>query len=61
MAKPKPSTEKPKTGRPKHYIFAFKPENKAFSLKLNFNRKNASKEDVISVLEDIIKELRQAK
>ena len=47
-------------GRPKHYVFAFKPENKAFNLKLSFNRKSASKEDVISALEAIIKELRQA-
>jgi ParB family chromosome partitioning protein len=53
--------QKPKSGRPKHYVFAFKPESKAFNLRLSFNRKAASKEDVISALEAIIKELRQSK
>jgi hypothetical protein len=40
-------------------VFAFKPESKAFNLRLSFNRKTASKEDVISALEAILKELRQ--
>jgi ParB family chromosome partitioning protein len=53
--------QKPKSGRPKHYVFAFKPESKAFNLRLSFTRKTASKEDVISALEAILKELRQAR
>lgn len=53
--------QQPRSGRPKHYVFAFRPESKAFNLRLSFNRKAASREDVISALEAILKELRQAK
>ncbi len=53
--------QKPKSGRPKHYVFAFRPESKAFNLRLSFTRKTASKEDVIGALEAILKELREAK
>lgn len=53
--------QKPKSGRPKHYVFAFKPESKAFNLRLSFNRKTASKDDVIGALEAIIRELRHAR
>ena len=52
--------QQPKSGRPKHYVFAFRPESKAFNLRLRFNRKAASKEDVITALEAILKELRQS-
>ena len=54
-------TQKPKPGRPKSFVFSFKPATKAFSLKLQFNKKNASKDEVIEALENIIKELRHAK
>ena len=53
--------QKPQSGRPKHYVFAFRPESKAFNLRLSFTRKTASKDDVISALEAILKELRQSK
>lgn len=53
-------SQKAKSGRPKHFVFAFKSSSKAFKLRLSFNRKNASKDEVISALEDIIRELRQA-
>lgn len=53
--------QKPKAGRPKHYVFAFRPESKAFNLRLSFNRKSASKDDIITALEAIIKELRQGR
>lgn len=53
-------TAKPKAGRPKHYVFAFRPPTKAFNLKLSFNRSRASREDVIEALEEILRELRQA-
>ena len=33
---------KPKAGRPKHYVFAFRPPTKAFNLKLSFNKSRAS-------------------
>jgi ParB family transcriptional regulator, chromosome partitioning protein len=52
-------TQKPKPGRPKPYVFSFKPESKAFALSLRFNRKTASKDDVIEALEAILEELRR--
>lgn len=53
--------EKPKAGRPKSFIFAFRPPSKAFNLRLSFNKKNASKDEVIAALENIILELKKAK
>ena len=52
---------KPKTGRPKHYVFAFRPPTKAFNLKLSFAKSRASREDVIEALEAILRELRKSK
>jgi len=49
---------KPKAGRPKHYVFAFRPPTKAFNLKLSFNKSRASRDEVIEALEGIIRELR---
>jgi ParB family transcriptional regulator, chromosome partitioning protein len=53
------ATAKPKAGRPKAYVFAYRPPDKTFNLKLSFGRSRASKEDVISALEAILKELRK--
>jgi ParB family chromosome partitioning protein len=50
---------KPRPGRPKHYVFAYRPPTKAFNLKLSFAKSRASKEDVIEALEAIIRELRK--
>jgi ParB family chromosome partitioning protein len=52
---------KPKPGRPKHYVFAFRPESKAFNLKLSFNKGRASREEVIDALEAILRDLRKSK
>jgi ParB family chromosome partitioning protein len=52
---------KPKAGRPKHYVFAYRPPTKAFNLKLSFNKTRASRDEVIDALEAIIRELRKAK
>ena len=52
---------KPQAGRPKHYVFAFRPPTKAFNLKLSFNKSRASKDEIIDALEGIIKDLRKAK
>lgn len=52
---------KPKAGRPKHYVFAFRPPTKAFNLKLSFNKSRASRDEIIDALEAIIKDLRKAK
>jgi ParB family chromosome partitioning protein len=52
---------RPKAGRPKHYVFAFRPPTKAFNLKLSFNKSRASREEIIDALEAIIHDLRKAK
>lgn len=53
-------TKAPKPGRPKAFVFAFKPPSKAFNLRLSFNKKTASKDEIISALEAILNDLRQA-
>jgi ParB family transcriptional regulator, chromosome partitioning protein len=52
---------KAKPGRPKHFVFAFRPPTKAFNLKLSFNKSRASRDEIIDALEAIIKDLRKAK
>jgi ParB family transcriptional regulator, chromosome partitioning protein len=52
---------KPKAGRPKHYVFAFRPPTKAFNLKLSFNKSRATREEVIDALEAILRDLRKSK
>ena len=55
------ATAKPAAGRPKHYVFAYRPPTKAFNLKLSFNKSRASRDEIIDALETIIKDLRKAK
>jgi hypothetical protein len=52
---------KPKPGRPKHYVFAYRPATKQFQLKLSFAKSRATKEEVIDALEAILRELRKSK
>ena len=52
--------QKAKAGRPHAYTFNFKPPNKAFNLRLSFNKKSASKDEIIAALESILEELRNA-
>ena len=40
-----------KPGRPKHYVFAYRPPTKAFNLKLSFSKGRASRDEVIDALE----------
>lgn len=54
-------TKKPAAvGRPKAFVFHFRPQSKAFNLSLRFNKKAASKDEVITALEGILEELRAA-
>ncbi len=55
------ATASPKAGRPKHYVFAFRPPTKAFNLKLSFAKSRVNREEVIEALEGILRELRKAK
>jgi len=55
------ATAKPKAGRPKHYVFAYRPTTKAFNLKLSFAKSRATRDEIIDALEAILRELRKAK
>ena len=51
-------TAKPKAGRPKFFVFAYRPPTKAFDLRLNFKKSKVDKDEIIDALENIIRELR---
>jgi ParB family transcriptional regulator, chromosome partitioning protein len=53
-------TAAPKPGRPKAFVFAFKPPSKAFNLRLSFSKKTASKDEIISTLEAILDDLKRS-
>ena len=48
-----------KLGRPKSYVFQYRPQTKAFNLKLQFRKSDVDRSEVIAALEAIIVELRQ--
>jgi ParB family transcriptional regulator, chromosome partitioning protein len=50
-----------KPGRPKPFVFAYRPPTKAFSLKLRFGKSRVAREEIIDALEAILRELRKAK
>jgi ParB family chromosome partitioning protein len=54
-------TAKPKAGRPKFFVFAFKPPTKAFDLRLSFKKSRVDKDEIIDALQNIIKDLRASK
>jgi len=54
-------TQKTKPGRPKAFVFAFRPPSKAFSMRLSFNKREASNDEVIAALENILRELKHPK
>ena len=54
-------TAKPKAGRPKYFVFAFKPPTKVFDLRLSFKKPKVEKDEIIEALENIISELRASK
>ena len=49
---------KPKAGRPKAYTFTYKAPTKAFKLQLRFTKSRVDRDELISALESILKELR---
>ena len=53
-------TAKPKLGRPKAFVFKYKAPSKAFNLQLKFTKSRVERDEVISALEAIIQELRDA-
>lgn len=52
-------TKTAKTGRPKPYVFTFRPPSKAFNLRLSFRRSSVPNDEIIAVLQELIEELRQ--
>jgi ParB family chromosome partitioning protein len=52
---------KPKFGRPKHYVFAYRAPSKTFKLRLQFKKSDVDRHEVIAALEGIIAELRQGR
>jgi ParB family chromosome partitioning protein len=50
---------RPKLGRPKAFVFQYKPTHKNFNLKLHFRKSDVDKSEVIAALEAIIEDLRQ--
>jgi ParB family chromosome partitioning protein len=51
-------TAKPKPGRPKAYVYAYRPQTKAFSLRLSFAKARVDRDEIIEALQAIIRELR---
>jgi ParB family chromosome partitioning protein len=54
------ATAKPKAGRPKHYVFAYRAPSKIFNLKLSFAKSRVNRDEVIEALEAILEDLRSS-
>lgn len=50
---------KPKAGRPRAYVFQYRPPTKAFRLRLQFRRSDVDRTEIIAALEAIIADLRK--
>ena len=48
-----------KPGRPKAFMFSFRPQSKAFNLNLRFRKSKVNKGEIIHALEEIIESLRK--
>jgi len=53
------ATAKPKPGRPKAFVFQYRPPTKTFSLQMSFKKSQVEKEEIISALEELLSELRR--
>jgi ParB family chromosome partitioning protein len=53
------ATAKPKAGRPRPFVFAYRPTTKLFNLKLSFTRSRVSRDEIIDALEAILRDLRK--
>jgi ParB family chromosome partitioning protein len=52
------ATSPPKVGRPKAFVFQYRPPAKTFNLRLQFRKSEVDRQEVIEALEGIIRELR---
>jgi ParB family transcriptional regulator, chromosome partitioning protein len=55
------ATAKPKVGRPRAFVFQYRPPTKAFNLRLQFAKSAVDRTEVIAALEAIIAELRKSR
>jgi ParB family chromosome partitioning protein len=53
-------TAKPKAGRPRAFVFQYRPAAKTFNLRLQFKKSEVDRAEVIEALEGIIRELRNS-
>jgi ParB family chromosome partitioning protein len=54
-------TAKPKPGRPRAFVFNFRPPGKQFRLRMSFRKARVDKSEIIDALEAIIRELKTGK
>jgi ParB family transcriptional regulator, chromosome partitioning protein len=54
------SSRKPKPGRPKNFLFQYRPSTKAFSLQLKFRKAQVERDEVIEALEAILDDLKRS-
>ena len=54
-------TARPKPGKARNFVFAFRPPTKTFQLRMSFNKGKVDKSEIISALENIIAELRASR
>ena len=52
------ATAKPKSGRPKSYVFSYRAPTNAFKLQLRFTKSRVDRDEVIEALQAIIRELK---
>jgi ParB family chromosome partitioning protein len=52
---------KPKAGRPRAFVFSYKPPGKAFNLRMSFQKSRPEPDEIIRALEAILAELKKAK
>src|SRR5207248_10759327 len=51
---------KPKPGRPKQYVFAYRAPTKQFNLKISFAKSRGNRDEISDALDTIIRELRKS-
>jgi ParB family chromosome partitioning protein len=52
---------KPQRGRPKPFVFSYRPNTKAFALSLKFRKGHVEEDEIINALEAILEDLRSAR
>jgi len=51
---------KDKQKKPKHFIFNYRPKEKPYSIRIEFKKEEASKQEIIKVLEELIEKLKKS-